>query len=165
MSEQVEETISALRASVGAATDAELARRLRLNQSTISSWRARGRVPSKFVRELESNGAKPPQIWGELQDRALPVAHGRYILLRAGVVLSGDVEKAMRALSDVRAFWLVLHRAVHDIRTKMDALNIDLAAAQMLILQADLSDPEATATRVRDQIEEDLRDNPWLANW
>ena len=54
MHSSVDATIAGLRGAVSAGTDAELARMLGVDQSTISSWRSRGRVPERFVKMLDT---------------------------------------------------------------------------------------------------------------
>lgn len=161
----VETTIDSLRSVVGAKNDAELARQLNIDQSTISSWRARGRIPQRFVKLLETDSVPPIEAWPELHDRGTAVAVARYVLLRQEVAMSGDLDKAVAAFLDLRPFWLVMHRAVDDIRAKMKSLNIELGTAAALVLQEDLRNPKATAARVATSLAEDQKDNPWLKSW
>lgn len=169
MQDAVEATIASLRDVVSAKNNAELARKLGIDQSTISSWRARGRVPARFVKLIENPEigvlGEPPQVWGELQDRAQAVALMRFTLLRSALASSGDVDRALGAFLDLKPFWLVLHRAVHELRLKMEASGVDLATAQALMMQEDLRDPDTTTRRVEAQLAEDLADNPQLENW
>lgn len=162
---QVESTISDIRAVVGAKNDADLARRLNIDQSTISSWRSRGRVPSRFVKLLEAEPVPSREVWPELHDRGTAIALARYTILRNEVAMMGDVDKALPAFLDVKPFWIVMHRAVYDLRAKMDALNVDLQAAAALLLQEDLRSPQDTAKRVAAMLAEDLADNPQLGDW
>ena len=169
MHNSVDATIAGLRGAVSAGTDAELARMLGVDQSTISSWRSRGRVPERFVKMLDTGkkagSAEAPQVWGELQERAQTLALIRFTLIRNKVAQSGDVDRALGVFLDLKPFWLVLHRSIHDLRLKMEALRVDLKTAQALIMQEDLRDPEATTRRVERQLEEDIDDNPWLAGY
>lgn len=169
MQQTVDATISGLRSAVNAKSEAELARLLGIDQSTISSWRSRGRVPQRFVKMLETidkgAAAEPPQVWGELQDRATSVSLVRFTLLRQELARSRDIDSALSVFLDLKPFWLVLHRVVHELRMKMEALKVDLATAQALLMQEDLRDPEATAARVQRQLSEDLNNNPWLSSW
>lgn len=169
MQPSVDSTIATLRRVVSAASDSELARKLGVDKSTVSGWRARGRVPARFLKMVDSpeKGILPDlgRTSGELQERALPIAHVRFILLRADVVRSADTDRAMATMRDTKPFWLILHRALHELLSKVEALNIDLETAQALLLQADLTDPDATARRVEAQVAEDLADNPSLKEW
>lgn len=162
----VSATISALRAVVGAKNDAELARRLKLDQSTISTWKARGRVPKRFLKLIEASGVEGPvpshEVWPALHDRATAVALVRYVMLRKSLATSGSPDKALAAFLDVRPFWLIMNRCVIELRGKMELLAVDLPAAAALLIQEDLRDPDATAERIAAQIEEDFSDNPHL---
>lgn len=53
----VEQQIARLKAKHCAANDQELARALHLGKSTIGSWRARGSVPDRYIKALDSGGA------------------------------------------------------------------------------------------------------------
>ena len=163
MESSVEQTITQLREVVGAKTNAELSRKLGIDQSTISAWRARGRVPKRFVDFLDEDVEAKPQIWAELQERAQTIALVRFTLLMHDTAVSGDVDKAMTEFMDLKAFWLVMHRAVHELRLKMENLKLDITAAQALLLQEDLRDPSSTKVRVTECLAEDIKDNSWLA--
>jgi hypothetical protein len=161
----VETTISDLRGLVGAKNDAELARQLQIDQSTISSWRSRGRVPSRFTKLLETAPVPQDEVWPELTDRGTAIALARYAILRNEVVMSGNLDLAIPAFLDVKPFWLVMHRAVFELRGKMDALKVDLKTAAALLLQEDLRAPKETAQRVAAMLAEDFADNPFLQEW
>lgn len=169
MEATVDNTIAGLRRVVSAETDAELARKLGVDKSTVSGWRARGRVPSRFTKLLETPREGTlldlRNISGEMPERAYPIGNLRFILLRQELARSGDVDRALPVLRDMLPYWLVLHRAVHDLLKRVETLQVDLETAQALLLQEDLRDPDATARRVERQLQEDLADNPWLKSW
>lgn len=164
MQQSVGDTIEELRSVVGAQNDADLASKLGVDKSTVSGWRARGRVPSRFVKLLEAEPIPAYDVWPELHDRANAVALARYTVLRSEVAMTGNTDQSLPAFLDTRPFWLVMHRAVHDLRAKMEALKIDLPAAAALLLQDDLRSPRETAKRVAEMLAEDLADNPDLFN-
>lgn len=95
----------------------------------------------------------------------MPIGNLRFILLHHELARSGDVDRALPVLRDMLPYWLVLHRAVHDLLRRVEALQVDMETAQALLLQEDLRDPDATALRVEQQLHEDLADNPWLTSW
>ncbi len=169
MQGSVDTAITELRAFVGAQSDAELARRLELDKSALTAWRSRGRVPDRYQRFLDQvKSGKPLQeieVWPSLHSAGHRVALVRFTLLRQELALSGKVDQAMQVFKSLRPFWLVMYRAVHDIRTKMVALGAEVQTAQALVMQDDLRDPLATANRVAAQLAEDLRDNPNLFNF
>lgn len=169
MDNLVDATIANLRSVVNASSNAELAQKLGVDQSTISSWRARGRVPNKFIKFLREpaniSSAEMGDIWPEMTSCATAVALVRYTLLRHEVASSGEVDRGLSVFLTLKPWWFVVHRAAHDLRSKMEALGIDLKTAQALIMQYDLRDPAATAGRVEQQLAEDLHDNPLLLNY
>ena len=113
----------------------------------------------------KAGSTEAPQVWGELQERAQCLALIRFTLIRHNVAQSGDVDRALGVFLDLKPFWLELHRSIHELRIKMKTLRVDLKTAQALLMQEDLRDPEATALRVEQQLEEDIADNPWLAGY
>ncbi|NYS24916.1 hypothetical protein HUK65_07905 [Rhodobacteraceae bacterium 2376] len=136
-----------------------------MDKSTVSGWRARRRVPTRFVKMLDEPGRgtfNTGEVSGELQERAYSIALARFVLLRHDLAASGEVNKSLPAFRQMLPFWLIVHRAVHDMLSTVESLQIDLDAAQVLILQDDLLHPERTKIRVARQLEEDLRDNPQL---
>ncbi len=167
MQASADDTIAALRSLVGAHNDADLAGKLGVDKRTVSSWRARQRVPARFAKMLDEPGRGTfniGEVSGELQERACAIALARFVLLRHDLAASGEVNKSLPAFRQMLPFWLILHRAVHDMLSTVENLQIDLDAAQVLILQDDLLHPEGTKARVARQLEEDLRDNPQLTS-
>jgi len=79
--------------------------------------------------------------------------------------MSGDLDSALPAFLDVKPFFLVMHRAVYDLRVKMETLKVDLQTAAALLLQEDLRSPRETAIRVAAMLVEDINDNPDLKGW
>ena len=150
MQSSVDATIAGLRGAVSAKTDAELARMLGVDQSTISAWRARGRVPERFVKMVDGAAKAPsseaPQVWGELQERAQTIALVRFTLIRREVVFSGNVDKALGLFLDLKPYWLILNRAVHELRLKMEASRVDLKTAAFFHLEAE--QPHKTVEQV-----------------
>ena len=165
MRESVDSTIAELRGVVGAQNDAELATKLSVDKSTVSGWRSRGRVPDRYVKIIETDNVPSRDVWPELHDKGTAVALARYAIMRNKVAMSGNTDKAIPAFLELKPFRLVMHRAVHDLRTKMKLLNIDLQAAAALLLQEDLRNPQKTAFRVSAMLSEDLADNPQLCDW
>lgn len=117
--------------------------------------------------EAPRPGALPDlrNISGELQERAYPIGNLRFVLLRQEVARSRDIDRALPLLREMLPYWLVLHRAVHDLLKRVEALHVDLETAQVLLLQEDLRDPDATAIRVQRELQEDMADNPWLKGY
>jgi hypothetical protein len=68
----------------------------------------------------------------------------------------------MTVFMTLKPFWLIMYRAVHDLRLKMLALGAELKTARARVMQEDLRNPEATSARVAAQLDEDMKDNPDL---
>lgn len=165
MQGNVDATIANLRTVVKAKSNADLARKLGVDQSTISSWRARGRVPEEFVEFLKDPASQKSRVWQELTDCTTAVALLRYTLLRQDVAKSRDIDHGMSTFLTLKPWWLIMHRAAHELRLRMDALGIDLKTSQALIMQDDLRDPDATARRIEQHLAEDLKDSQLLENY
>jgi len=170
MSDHVEQAIARLRDVHGARNDAELARRLQVGQSTVSAWRARGHVPDEYINKFANEKPKPtvtgaPKGFDEIESRAHAIALARFVIIRKEEISAKDIDRTIGNFMEMRPFWLVMHRAIHDIRAKMAQLNVDPATAQVLVFQQDLRDPAATLVRVQSELAEDWAGNPWLADW
>lgn len=123
MNVSVEGTLAELLRVGSAASDAELAGKLGQDKSTVSVWRARGQVPTRFVKMVEEpcSGVELGALSGELQESAYPIAFARFILIRHAVVRSASADRAIPVLRDKTPFWLVRHRAVDDLLSKVEA--------------------------------------------
>lgn len=166
MVDLVDASIQQLRKIVGVQSDAELARQLELDKSSLTAWRSRGRVPEKYQAFLDQVSRGEPirelEVWPELQRAAQRIALARFTLLRCTVASSGMVDQAMPIFLSLRPFWFIMYRAAVDVRKKMLALGVALETAQALVLQDDLRMPSETTSRIERELSEDLRDNPDL---
>lgn len=102
-SDDVDGTIAALREHFGVKTDADLARKLRVDKSTVYSWRSRGSVPARFARILKGESADfhltPPLHWGEHEEAAFEVALFRFCRLYNGSKRLIDYRSALELFS------------------------------------------------------------------
>jgi hypothetical protein len=166
MTPDVQTRLDGLKRVVSVRNEAELARRLGVNQSAISSWKQRGRVPQRFARMVSEPEvgmlADLRGVSGGLQEQGFPIGLVRFAVLRADLLQSGNADDAMSKMRDMLPFWLVMYRAVHDLLKRVEVAQVDLTTAQALILQDDLRDPSATRSRVEAQLAEDIADNPHL---
>lgn len=163
----VDRIIADLRALVAAETDSELAKALKIDKSTISSWRSRGRVPSKFVAYLEEgNGNARSELLS--QDEMLPMfaemtvgiaAFRLALVMDSGHPMVADQDALTLFLQERLPFFALQHRAVLDVRDRVIALGVKPETARLLVIQADLSDRKAALSRTLEHLEEDLRDN------
>lgn len=152
--EEVERTIERLREHFRAETDADLARRLRIDKSTVSSWRARGRVPDRFLKMLEGASHQAvgaaPLHWGDHEHAAFQLALFRYARLVSDTVASGDyrsnIDLLMKAETD---FWILMNAAQMDIAERPANNPYDPSTAAMLIVHDDLAAGSASIERDR----------------
>lgn len=151
MEPTVEEVISALRAHFEVDSDAELARKLMINKSTVSSWRARGSVPQRFRGILSGEPHQfmhsPPLQWGEDEQAAFSLALFRFSRLVAAKV---ELEKYRDALTlfggrAFPAFWIMMSAAQKDLAERRG--NHTLSTLLALLIHDDLADDDASLTR------------------
>lgn len=171
MEASVDQTIGKLRDLFGAETDSELAKQLHLDKSTVSSWRSRGRVPERFTKLLTAEPSdlfpwdEPLEVLRELQPVAMPIALFRYSLLlndpESGLA---DNEAMLAFLTNLLPFNSVIFRAAVDLRKRQKAVGVKPEVAQLLVLQDDIRDRQATLTRTREQLREDVEHNPGLVS-
>lgn len=128
---------------MGVDSDAELARKLRIDKSTISSWRSRGSVPERYKRIL--NGADPhtyataPAGWGEFEVFAFRLALFRYSRARAEVATSGDYPAALRAFSFEHGFFRLMGLCQQDLARTKEEDGVTLSTAFDLMLHQYMS--------------------------
>lgn len=123
MADDVESVVVALKRHFGVQSDQDLARRLHLGRSTISSWRARQAVPSRYTRLLQ----------GEDQGFAIDF---KDLTEEEGLALSLAIMRLMRdcgnVVSDPRAFiadgpylYTLLVRSYHKALEDFTVLSAD----------------------------------------
>lgn len=145
------EIIEALKAQFGTQTDADLARRLSIDKSTISSWKARGSVPRRFRAIL--SGASPsffaisPMGWGEHEKNAFEIALFRFTRARAEVALEGDHEKCLEAFTSSGEFWVLMLEAQKQLLDRQGDGRHSPDTAQALAIHDLLDEGDAAIAR------------------
>jgi hypothetical protein len=156
MDEDVEARIAALRAHLGAQHDADLAAKLGIGKSTISSWRSRGRIPERFLRVLDGEShepiATPPRGWGDHERAAFDLALFRFTLLFGPLAREGHCRDAMVVFSNTSIFWLMMHHARKDLVERMEAAGHQLQVAFAVILYEEREAPSETAKALRERL-------------
>lgn len=153
MTENPLEIIDALKAQLGAKTDADLARKLAIDKSTISSWKARGSVPRRFQAIL--SGASPsffaisPMGWGEHEKNAFEIALFRFARARAEVALEGDYKKCLEAFTGGGEFWVLMLEAQKQLLDRQGDGRHSPDTAQALVIHDLLTEGEAAIARDR----------------
>lgn len=157
MSSKADDIILALREHLEAKNDADLARKLRIDKSTVSSWRSRGRVPDRFRRIAEGDSheavATLPTRWGEHEDKSFQLALFRYSRLFGPTAGSGDFRAAMELFSKGTFLWYMLTNAQDDLAERQK--NGDsLSTAFALTLHEDIASPDSSCERDLRRLEE-----------
>ncbi len=141
--------IEGLRKLFSVETDSDLAKSLRIDKSTISSWRVRGNVPPRYVRILEGDNPKPsasaPSKWGPHEVMSFRLALFRYVRARGDAVKEGDYEVLLRTFGYEEGFFNLMQDAQRNLSEKMDSTGVELTTAFALLLHQELTTSEDRA--------------------
>lgn len=149
MERPVEETLEALRQHFQVATDAELARKLRIDKSTISSWKARNRVPDRYRGILQGDtkaaAGVSPLRWSEHESAAFDLALFRLARIIAAHVDLDDYAESLSYFSHLAAtdLWLMQNDCQGDLAAFGELPHTALALA----IHGDLKEPDASLQR------------------
>lgn len=154
MKDDVGAQIERLRLKFRAKSDVELAGKLNVDKSTISSWRSRNRVPEKYLEllklDLRNFFISPPSKWGELEKAALGLALFRVSLATKEVIEAADYHETMKTFHLSGTFWLIFSKALKDILRRQEDGGYPLESAQAMKFFDDLQEPERIASMVLD---------------
>jgi len=144
--------LARLKERLAATSDAELARFLGVDKSTISSWKARGNVPQRYAYLLDEtpseDDARPPSVWGELESAAFRLALFRFCLTRADLVRNSESRHLAVSVGAWHiTFWIDVKRAKEDILAVLKDGLPNIESATTLLLTEDLSDRKAAISR------------------
>lgn len=122
----IEDQISRLKAKHGAKTDQDLAHALGLGKSAVGAWRARGSIPHRYVRSLDSDvplaseaRELAPLVGGSARDAAVELALLRFFKKHGDIFGAYHVflEGSRMAAAD---FWTTLRHAERDVVARMN---------------------------------------------
>lgn len=155
----VEDIISSLRARLGAPTDADLARKLRLSRNTIASWKSRGSVPKRILEILHGDPpqmmAVPPTRWAEHEREAFALALFRFCRLYGDAAKSGNYREILDLFPQYApAFWLMLGSAQSDLMDATEVSEQPLSIVRTLLIHDDISDPVGSKKRDWERLKE-----------
>ena len=160
------ESIEALKKCMGAQTDAELARKLRIDKSTVSSWKSRDSVPQRFLNILDGQShqviATPPIRWGEHENIAFSLALYRFSRWVSAIIESGDFRKLnpiFNSQSNLH-IWLFLNDAQSDLIEAQDDGRHSMADAQTFLLLDEIDDPASGLKRDKNRLADHLKGMP-----
>jgi hypothetical protein len=118
--DDVSDLIEQMKRLLGAKNEAELARRLGVNQSVISSWKSRGSVPMAY-RYVLGRGSTlalgtPPMNWAPYENAALALAVRRWVR-----VADSDGGHRLPVIDDL---WTLFRAAVRSVLQEMEAHQV-----------------------------------------
>lgn len=138
MPESPGQTIDHLRAFMDVVSDPELARKLRIDKSTISSWRSRGSVPNRYRQILSGSDPHayemPPAGWGEHEVFAFRLALFRYCRARSLITASDEYPTILRVFSYEMGFFRIMAQSQRDLAAKKVAADVTFSTALALVL-------------------------------
>lgn len=145
--------IAQLKQHLGVETDAELARSLRIDKTTISSWKRRGRVPQRFLDILSGDSslavAVPLVKWAPHEQAAMSLALFRYARLYGDLTKSADFPALMSMLTRKHEIWDLFRQAQWDLLNCMEQEEQSLSGAIAIILHGEIADADNAIERDR----------------
>ena len=155
MTDEVSETIECLRDVMNATSDADLARKLQIGQSTVSTWRKRGPVPMRYQRIAKGEHpfayGEAPAYWSANENAALGIALTRYCRINFDAVTENDFASLLEMANYAEDLWTLLRAAREDLAT---SAGKSLHARVAELLHRDCTNPTEAAQRDRKLIEE-----------
>lgn len=150
--EDVGNLIEALKMRLGASTDVELARKLAVDKSTVSSWRSRGSLPKRYMgivtgEEEAQAVSTPPLHWGTHEEYAFKLALFRLAKVLGGDATSGDYGRAWRAFRHTGGFWKLMLTSQRDLAQALDNEVSAIETALAVIMHHDIEAGEAATLR------------------
>ena len=155
--DEVERIVDRLKEHFRAEKDTDLARILGVDKRTVSSWRARGSVPRRYVELLEGRNHQtiltPPMWWGEYEEQAFNLAVFRIVRLLSGVTRTGGYGSQFDAFRKVfPAFWPFMRDAQVDIASRHDARDMPVQTAFALVIHDDIEAGDAALDRDKERL-------------
>lgn len=158
MTTNVEKALEALKAHLDVENDSELARKLKVDKSTVSSWRSRGRVPVRYLDILEGGSHQfslnPPTRWTQHEQLAFELALFKFARIAKDIAVSDDYRENLDffALGAGGWFWKLMSECLDELVKFADASGHGIATAQAILLHDYLVgklELEGTAERFR----------------
>lgn len=156
MSEDVQQTIDRLKAVLRVTSDAELARKLRVDRSTIASWKARGKVPDRFASVEEvgkrTSVSHAPDRWDMRDVLCFHLAIFRFTRAFSDQIMSDDFRTVHDFLTSQPGFWQVMSAAETDLMDMQEERGYEFGTAFAMLIHEDLQDMEKVRKRVIDLV-------------
>lgn len=150
--EDVGSLIEVLKRRLGVTTDVELAKRLAVDKSTVSSWRSRNTLPKRYLGILTGEDAQqtiatPPIRWAEHEEYAFRLALFRLAKALGPDASSGDYGRAWKAFRTTGGFWKLMRESQKDLAEALDSRVSSIETAFALIMHDDVTAGEAATER------------------
>lgn len=154
MTTDPETVIEQLKAKFNVDTDVELARKLRIEKSTVSSWKSRGRVPNRFLRILSGENhqfiAAPPIGWGEEEQAAFSLALFRFSRAFSDIITKGEYRSLVQLFTPASShFWWLMSEAQQDLIKRQAHSGVSVSAAATMAMYDDLEHGSGAIERDR----------------
>jgi hypothetical protein len=144
--ERAELAINALKKRFGVATDLDLARALKVAQSTVAGWRKRGSVPDRYLSAGPGNVGytftTAPMLWNDEEHHALAVALAR-LFRDHGHKYASFEEFAIGQPLISTSLWDYLTEAVRELREHCDRTGDDPRMAMFIVARDTIGKPAA----------------------
>jgi hypothetical protein len=144
--ERAELAINALKNRFGVATDLDLARALKVAQSTVAGWRKRGSVPDRYLTAGPGNVSysftTAPMLWNDEEQHALPLALAR-LFRDHGDKYASFEEFAIGGLSVSNSLWSYLAEAQRELRDLCNETGLSPSQARLLLARETIGKPAA----------------------
>jgi len=138
---------------LGAETDVDLARKLAIDKSTVSSWRSRDNLPDRYLRILHGEDkqtvATPPLKWGQYEDYAFRLALFRYAKARGEAAQSADFKTVWTTFTHIGGFWKLMHESQKDLAQCLEEQTSVMDTAFAIVLHEDLEAGASATDRDR----------------
>ena len=155
---ETDDAVERLKAHFKVATDADLARRLAVDKSTVSAWRARQKLPQRYQRMLEGDdhqaGLTPPARWGDYEKAAFELAVFRFARATSKELGEGDFRALFQIYTKVfGVIWSMQRQAQQDIAAQIEKGRVEHPReATILLIHDDLAAGETAVQRDRKEV-------------
>jgi hypothetical protein len=164
MDKDADEAVEELKKLLRAGNDAELARALKLDKRTVSAWRARKRVPQRYIEMLNGQSsaavAVGPVYWSYQEQAAFSLTLFRYSRSFQNEFNCYNISQALRVLSSSSDdFWALMKDAQRDL------MNVDMSnspgSALAVLIHEDMKSPKETDEKCHRAMQENRPSVEW----
>lgn len=153
--------IADLKNALGVTTDSDLARKLRVDKSTIASWKARGSVPDRYKGIAAGDPMQamlaPPLKWSEHEQAAFSLALFRFCRTFAGEIAAADFHTMLRVFGTTSwQLWVLFAEAQTDLAEEIGRSACSVQMALAMRIHRDLEQGATMVDQHRDLLKQTL---------